>query len=63
LDAAPFHLNMFTRQVKKIVTGIRNSIKAVSNLIMLKVDKASVMECPMVKLVTSASTFFQSPSV
>ena len=57
---APFFLNRFTIAVKKIVTGIKNSINSELNLITLKVANAKVIEWPMVNAVTKISTFFQS---
>ena len=56
MEAALLSLKKLITQVNRIVTGIRNSMSAVSNLMMLNVESASVMEWPMVKLVTRAST-------
>lgn len=57
---APLCLKRLKKAVKKIVAGIRNSIKSGLNLTTLKVAKASVIEWPIVKAVTRISTFFQS---
>lgn len=46
--------------VIKMVTAIRNSVQSRENASMFKVLSARVTECPMVKAVTSISSFFQS---
>jgi hypothetical protein len=46
--------------VNKIVIGIRNSIIVEGKSIQLRVLKAKVAECPMVKAVIRTNNFFQS---
>lgn len=46
--------------VIKMVTAIKNSVQSLENANMFKVLSASVIECPIVKAVTSISSFFQS---